>query len=425
MEYFSLDSLSILMMAALAIVLLPVLIHSIIYFHDFKANAGQKAVYYAALFVLTAALALGYMSNQIAMTWVLTEVTTLAAGILIYHHREELALEAVWKYVFVCAISVTFIFIGILFWSLALYDCGTADLSYANLMAHSKEMNPFWLRMGYIFIFCGYTAKMGLFPMFTAGIDAKDNAPGPAAAMLSSVLVNLGFVGIFRAYAVVAGSESAQWGRILMLVTAMLTLFIATTYMVKIRNYKRMLAYSSIEHSAIVILGLCFGKMGCVFAMLHLLMHTFVKSGLFLHYNQLTKVYGTKMMDKMGGYLQLNPFGAIVLLLGLFSITAIPPSGMFMSEIGIFSAMIESGHWWLVVVMALFLTVLIWAICKSIIQLVFHPMSPEAVAQLKAPRLNPLRSVSQLALFALAIYIGYACPDCITELINDVTTLIY
>ena len=119
MQYFTLDSLSILMMAALAIVLLPVLIHSVIYFHDFKAPKGPKVIYYAALFVLTITLALGYMSNQIAMTWVLTEVTTLAAGMLIYHHREELALEAVWKYVFVCAISVTFIFIGILFWSLS------------------------------------------------------------------------------------------------------------------------------------------------------------------------------------------------------------------------------------------------------------------------------------------------------------------
>ena len=425
MQYFTLDSLSILMMAVLAIVLLPVLIHSIIYFHDFKAPKGQKAIYYTALFVLTAALALGYMSNQIAMTWVLTEVTTLAAGMLIYHHREELALEAVWKYVFVCAISVTFIFIGILFWSLALYRCGSSDLSYANLMAYSDMMDPFWLKMGYIFIFCGYTAKMGLFPMFTAGIDAKDNAPGPAAAMLSSVLVNLGFVGIFRAYAVVAGSSSAQWGRILMIVTAVLTLFIATTYMVKIRNYKRMLAYSSIEHSAIVILGLCFGKVGIIFAILHLLMHTFVKGGLFLHYNQLVKVYGTKMMDKMGGYLQLNPFGAIVLLLGLFSITAIPPSGMFMSELGIFNAMIESGCWWLVVIVALFLTVLIWAICKSIIQVIFLPLKPEVAAGLNAPHLSPLRSVSQLILFGLAIYIGYACPDCITQLINDVASLIY
>lgn len=424
MQYFTLDPLSMLLLAVLGIVLLPVLIHSMIYFRDFKAPKGQRAVYYVALFVLAAALALGYMSNQIAMTWVLTEVTTLAAGMLIYHHREALALEAVWKYVFVCAISVTFIFIGILFWSFALYRCGSSDLSYANLMACSDMMDPFWLKMGYIFIFCGYTAKMGLFPMFTAGIDAKDNAPGPAAAMLSGVLVNLGFVGIFRAYAVVTGSVSAQWGRILMIVTAVLTLFIATTYMVKIRNYKRMLAYSSIEHSAIVLLGLCFGKTGIVFAILHLLMHTFVKSGLFLHYNQLVKVYGTKMMDKMAGYLQLNPFGAVVLLLGLFSITAIPPSGMFMSELGMFNAMIASGNGWLVAIVALFLTVLIWAICKSIIQVIFLPMKPEAAAELNAPRLSPLRSVSQLILFGIAIYIGYACPDCITQIINDIASLI-
>ena len=184
------------MIAVLAVVVLPVIIHSVIYFRTYKAKVHERLAYYGAMLLLVAALVLGYAAGHIALTWVFTEVTTLAAGILVYHHREQLALEAVWKYVFVCAISVTFIFIGILFWSLAMMHCGCTDLSYASLTLHSAGMDPRWTRFGFLFIFAGYTAKMGLFPMFTAGIDAKDNAPSPAAAMLSSVLMNLGFVGI-------------------------------------------------------------------------------------------------------------------------------------------------------------------------------------------------------------------------------------
>ena len=424
MQYFNIDSLSMIMTAVLAIVLLPVIIHSIIYFKDYKASVWERLVYFGAMLMLVAALFLGYVSSHIAMTWVFTEVTTLAAGILIYHHREELALEAVWKYVFVCAISVTFIFIGILFWSLAMLHCGCTDLSYASLAQHSAEMDPRWTRLGFLFIFAGYTAKMGLFPMFTAGIDAKDNAPSPAASMLSSVLMNLGFVGIYRAWAVVSMGECAQWGRVLLIAAALLTLFVATTYMVRVGNFKRMLAYSSIEHSAIVLLGLCFGRVGVTFALLHLVMHSFVKCGLFLHYGQIAKVYKSKLTADMGDYFNLNPAGALVLLLGLFSVTAIPPSGMFMSEIGIFSAMIASGNLWIMIITTLFLTVLIWAIVKSIIKIVFLPREVSS-ADVEPVHICWAESLTQFLLFALAIYVGYCCPDCLMNLITATSSMIF
>ncbi|MCF0178373.1 MAG: hypothetical protein HUJ90_07065, partial [Bacteroidales bacterium] len=226
--------------------------------------------------------------------------------------------------------------------------------------------------------------------------------------------------GIFRSYAVIAGSEIAEWGRVLMTVTAVMTIFIATTYMVKMKNIKRMFAYSSIEHSALVLIGLCFGEMGIYFAILHLLMHTLIKSGLFLHYNQLTLVYGSKFFEKMGGYLHLNPTGAIVLLIGIFSIVAVPPSGLFMSELGIFSAMVTAGYWPLVVLVALLLTVIVWAVCKNIIGMVFLPCKEETAGV----KVSPAESLTQLILFLIAIYLGYFTPEFVNNLISDIITLI-
>ena len=424
MQYFNIDSLSMIMTAVLAIVLLPVIIHSFIYFKDNSATAKSRLIYIGAMLLLTAALFFGYISSHIAMTWVFTEVTTLAAGILIYRHGDSLALEAVWKYVFVCAISVTFIFIGILFWSLAMMHCGCTDLSYASLAHHSAEMDPRWTRLGFLFIFAGYTAKMGLFPMFTAGIDAKDNAPSPAAAILSSALINLGFVGIFRAWSVVSMGSCATWGRALLITTALLTIFIATIYMVRIDNMKRLLAYSSIEHAAIVVLGLCFGPVGVTFAILHLIMHSFVKCGLFLHFGQMARIYKSKMMSQMGDYFNLNPFGAIVLLLGLFSVTAVPPSGMFISELGIFGAMVSSGNVWAVVVTALLLTVLIWAVVKGLIKVVFLPRK-DSLPALEPVRIHWAESLTQLLLFVLAILIGYGCPAWLSDIVSQTASMIY
>ena len=422
--FFTIDALSIIMLIVLAIVCVVVFFHSFTYLRRQKANARIKAIYYLSLLLFIAALALGYISGHIVMTWVFTEVTTLAAGVLIYHHRASLAIKSVWKYVFVCAISVTFIFIGILFWSLALLNAGSTDLSYTSFYNLSDRLNPFWLGLGFVFIFTGYTAKIGLFPMFTAGIDAKDSAPSPSAAMLSSVLVNLGFVGIYRAYAVIARSSLAAFGQTLIIVTALITLFVATVYMVKIANFKRMLAYSSIEHSALVSLGMVLGPAGCAAAILHLVMHSFIKSGLFLHYPQLAVFYGSKSLDDMGDYFNRNPFGAVVLVLGLFCITAVPPSGLFVSELGIFSAMIQNGNWLVLILTMLFLTVLIWAICKSIFRVVFLPAkNPLAAPQDVKP--HPFESVFQLLLFILAIAIGYFTPIKLISLIAEATFLIY
>ncbi|MCF0172388.1 MAG: hypothetical protein HUJ91_01420 [Bacteroidales bacterium] len=420
--FFTADALGLLMLSCLAIVVLPTTIHSGLYLREDRADASSCSIYAASYVLLIAALSLGYLSNHIALTWVFTEVTTLSAAMLIYHHRNRQALEGTWKYVFVCAISVTFVFIGILLISLSLLHAGSSDLSYESLALHAAALDGFWLKLGFIFIVVGYTAKMGLFPMFTAGIDAKDNAPAPIAALLASVLVNLGFVGIYRTYSVVSATPLCSWSRVLLTVLAFITLFVATAYMLRVRNIKRMLAYSGIEHMAIVTLGIAAGRVGCYAAILHIVMHTFVKSGLFLHFNQLYRVFKSKMADAMGGYFNYYPFGAMVLLLGVVSIVAVPPSGLFVSEFMIFKAMFGAGHFALLALALILLTVLIWAFVRNFLKIIFIPLPQDNLPS--AVRISPWESVTQLLLFAVAIYIGYAAPPAVMELIGEAAAFV-
>jgi hydrogenase-4 membrane subunit HyfE len=212
--YFTFDSLGILLLVTLTIIAIPAAIHSYIYIENHHEPPKSRSLYLASMILLIMAITAGYLSNHIAVTWIFTEITTLSASALIYHHRNKLALEGTWKYVFICAISITFIFIGILFLSLSLQHAGSDNLSFINLLANSKELNPVWLRMAFLFIFTGFTAKLGLVPMFTAGIDAKDTAPAPAGALMASVLMNLGFVGIFRFYVVVANTPLLHWAQL-------------------------------------------------------------------------------------------------------------------------------------------------------------------------------------------------------------------
>ena len=240
--YFSSDAIGILMLMTLTIIAVPGMYHSYIYLSDKNDNPRHRAFYYAAMVMLLTALSAAYLANHIAVTWIFVEFTTLSASVLIYHRRNPNSLEGTWKYVFVCAISITLVFIGILFLSFALHQAGTDDLSFSVLIKKAPELNQFWLRLAFIFIFTGFTAKLGLVPMYTAGIDAKDKAPSPAGAVLSSVLMNVGFIGIFRFYTVMANSPLHSWANHVILIAALLSILVATVYMTKVKNIKRMLS---------------------------------------------------------------------------------------------------------------------------------------------------------------------------------------
>jgi hydrogenase-4 component F len=408
LNYFTFDSLGILLLLTLGIIAIPAAIHSYIYIEKHNETTQSRAIYFAALVVLIAAIGIGYLSNHIAVTWIFTEITTLCASALIYHHRNKLALEGTWKYVFICAISITFVFIGILFLSLSLQQAGSDDLSFKNLLLNSAKLNPYWLRLAFLFIFTGFTAKLGLVPMFTAGIDAKDKAPAPAGALLASVLMNLGFVGIFRVYVVVANTSLLHWANLVIGIAAFLSLFVATVYMIKVKNIKRMFAYSGIEHMGLVMLGVAAGGIGYYAAILHIILHAFVKSSLFFQYNQLYRVFQTKSIYRIGNYFKYNTPGAMVLLLGFISATAMPPSGMFVSEFLIFRSLFEAHQILVLIMVLLLLTMIIWAFGKNIFKVLFIPAI--GFDEKNVPKISPWESVTQFLLLAGAVYLGLNPP---------------
>ena len=200
--FFKPDSVGMLMLLTISVVSIPAFWHGYRYIALHNETPKSRGLFFAAMVMLISACSVAYISNHIAVIWIFTEITTLSASALIYHHRNIRALEGVWKYVFICAISITFIYIGILFLSLSVKQAGISDLTFDSLYANASELNPFWLKLAFLFIFTGFTAKLGLVPMYTAGIDAKDKAPAPAGALLSSILMNMGFIGVYRFYAV-------------------------------------------------------------------------------------------------------------------------------------------------------------------------------------------------------------------------------
>lgn len=421
-QYFTFDSLGLLLLLTLSVIAVPAAIHSRIYIETPQETAQSRAVYFSSLVCLITAIGAGYLANHIAVVWIFIEITTLSASALIYHHRNKLALEGTWKYVFICAVSISFVFIGILFLSLSLQHAGSDDLSYKNLLANCDNLNPFWLRLAFLFAFTGFTAKLGLVPMFTAGIDAKDKAPAPAAALLASVLMNLGFVGIFRLFTVVANTPLYPWARIVIGATAFLSLFVAAVYMVRVNNIKRMLAYSGLEHMGLVMLGVAAGGIGYYAAILHIILHALVKASLFFQYTQIYRVFQTKNIYAMGSYFRYNTVGALALLFGFISITAIPPSGLFISEFLIFRSLWEAHQLPLLIAVFILLTTILWAFGKNILKILFIPaygFDDHSLA-----KASPWESATQFLLLAAAVYLGIHPPQALVLLIQESITLL-
>jgi hydrogenase-4 component F len=416
-SFFLPDALALLLLVTLSIISVPALMHTYDYIYKEKDNPHTRGIYYGAMVLLIMALSAAYLSSHVAVTWIFVEITTLSASALIFHRRNAGSIEATWKYVFVCSISLVFVFIGILFLSIALGKDHEEGMLYYNLIDLAPELNPFWLKMAFIFIFTGYTAKLGLVPMYTAGIDAKDKAPTPAAALFSSVLMNVGFVGMFRFYLVVANTGIHAWVNNVILIAAFLSIFVATVYMLKVKNIKRMLAYSSIEHMGLIMLGIVAGGIGYYAAILHLILHAFAKSALFFQIGHLYKTFRTKNIYAIGNYFKYNVGGAVFLLIAFVIITAMPPSGLFVSEFFIFKALFEGGYLYVLIPVLLLLTLIIWALGKNILKMVFIP--PVKIDESQIESVNPLETWSQYLLIALVIYLGLNPPTVFVEFIQE------
>jgi hydrogenase-4 component F len=415
--YFTPDALALIFLCVISIVCIPALYHSFIYFSKHPYKPREQGMYFAAMVILTGSLSAAYLSNHIGTTWVFVELTTLSASALIYHRRNKLTLEGTWKYIFICSISITLVFIGVLFVTVAVQQQGMQDLFFRNLSMHASVLNVFWLKLAFLFIFTGFTAKAGLVPMYTAGIDAKDKAPYPAAALLGSVLMNVGFIGIFRFYEITSHTSIFGWTNKIVLISALLSVFVATVYMLRVKNIKRMMAYSGVEHMGIVMLGMAAGGIGYYAAILHLVLHSFSKPALFFQFGQIYRTYGSKSVYDVGHYFKYNLTGALVLLLAYFVITAMPPSGMFVSEFLVFRSLFESGYLWVLFLVLILLTTIIWAFGKNVFKMLF--IKPVDFDDTHIEPVPFSESISQFILLGLVVYLGLTPPNALVELIRS------
>jgi hydrogenase-4 component F len=414
--YFKFDQLGVLLSLVLGVLSWTTFYHSNLYLSRHSFTAKQEALYYASLIMLVVAMTSAYFAENIAVLWVSIEATTLFVSILIFHERTKEAIEATWKYLYISSIGLALAFIGILFLSITADVNGTTNLSLDFLLNIAHLMNPIWLKMAFTLILTGFSAKMGLFPLHTVAVDAHTVAPPPISAFISTSLMNVGFIGIFRIFTIISQTEVLQWARNVLLIVGILSIFMSAIQLLRIKHYKRMFAFSSLEHMGIVALGLGIGGLGYYAAVLHIIFHSFAKAGLFYQIGQVHQFFKSYWVKDVTGYFKKNPIGGLSMLFGVISILAIPPSGLFVSEFYIFKALFFRHQYFIAIFVLLLLTVIIYAFIKNSMHLLYNEEND--LKEINSVKTNPYETISQFILFGLIIYLGINPPVFFTDLIN-------
>jgi hydrogenase-4 component F len=374
-------------------------------------------VFVALLLAVLGLLSAGHQSRHLGLLWIATEAVTLAAVPLLHFNGTPRAFEATWKYLLVGGTGIALSLLGSFCLGYAsLHGGGGGDLTFASLMAQGGGLSRPWVLIAWVLLLVGYGTKMGLAPMHTWKPDAYGEAPGIVGALLAGGVTTVAFTAILRVRAVVsAAGEGAMADRTL-LVIGLFSMLVAALFLLGTRDYKRMLAYSSVEHMGILSIGAALGGAGVWAALFHVWSNGLTKGALFLSAGNIRRAAGSASMDDVRGTAVFAPRSSMIFVAGMFAVTALPPFGPFFSELRVVRAALAlPGHGWAV---AMFLGCLLFAFF-GLTRVVFGIVDGRPRPGAKAGGRRFVESagviVPPLVLMGLSLWLGLHTPAVLQE----------
>src|SRR5215831_1912860 len=324
---------------------------------DDSYNGAQVRRFRIFVNLFTFTMLFAVTSNNDGFMWIAIEATTITSALLIPLQVTKASVEASWKYILIGSIGIALAFGGTV---LGYFDfvnmAGRHEtaLNWTVLVASAAHLHPQVIQLAFVFILVGYGTKAGLAPMHTWLPDAHAEAPASLSAMMSGVLLAVALYAVVRWRAVVAAAVGGDFPNRLFITLGLLSLVIAAFSLLRQRNYKRLLAYSSIEHMGLVWVGLALGPLGVMAAMLHLVNHALAKATMFLLAGRVLHRFRSAEIASVSGLLRVMPGTGWLFLAGGLALVGLPPFGLFVSEFALFRAGFAAGRFWLMgVVLAL------------------------------------------------------------------------
>jgi hydrogenase-4 component F len=418
--WLGLDALSRLVLSVTSLLYFGCAVYAVGYL-DLRRDRGNKVIV-PCLLVFLAAMSLAISARHLGLLWMAVEATTIASAPLIYYNRNRLSIEATWKYLLLCSVGIALAMLGMLFvaYSTLVSDGVATTLQLDTLLAGATQLSRPWLHAGFVFLLVGFGTKMGLAPLHSWKPDAYGEAPGMVGALLAGGLTSVAFLAILRAVQLMTAAGDGAMARQALLGMGFLSLLLASIFMVRQPDIKRLLAYSSVEHMGILAIGVGIGGLATFGAMLHLVNNALTKGCLFLSAGNIQRAYASKKLSEVHGAIATLPVSGGLFLAGFLAITGSPPFGPFMSEFTILRGIFGSGQIWLGLLMLLLLaTVFVGMGATALTATQGDPVKLET-----AFKDSWLLIVSPLGFLALVLLLGVYLPAPLQAALKDAAALL-
>jgi hydrogenase-4 component F len=380
-------------------------------------------IFCTALLFFLGMTSLVALAQHLTILWVAMEATTLATAVLLYFNQNRRSLEATWKYLMIGSVGIALALLGTLFLAYgAGLGLGEPTLLFPELVQRAAKLPAPWVRTAFVFLLVGYGTKMGLAPLHTWKPDAYGEAPGVVGALLAGGMTTCAFLALLRVYRITDAAGQGVFARQLLVVFGLLSMATAAAFMIGQRDFKRLLAYSSVEHMGILVLGIGLGGAGIFAALLHTVNNALTKGVLFLAAGNIHRAFKSKRLEDVTGALRRLPLSAGLFLAGFFAITGSPPFGPFISELSVLTAAMDS-HRYVVGGLYLALLAVIFIGMGSTVLAVVQGVPPED-PEGRSFRESGFKTLPIIASLALVVMMGLWIPQWVTTLLHDAARLL-
>ncbi len=290
------------------------------------------------------AMCLAVLADNLGVTWVAIEATTITTALLVGQHHGTLPLEAAWKYVVLGSVGVAIAFLGVVILYATANAAGIPTLSWVELTRHASSLGEAGARFALVLATLGFATKAGLAPMHAWLPDAHSQAPAPVSGLMSGVLLSVALYVILRLRTLSDAVLGQQTMRTLLLTLGLASLAVAAVLMVTQRDYKRLLAYSSIEHMGIMAVAAGIGGSLATAALLaHMLGHGIAKAAMFVQAGRILRATGTSRVGGVSALLARDSSLGRPWLSGMAALAGFPPFPLFFTEVAILLAGWQAG----------------------------------------------------------------------------------
>ena len=416
--FFSVDALGAIFVLIIGCIGLTTSIYSVAYLDQEtkKGIVGFTRVkqYFILLNVFLLAMYLAITASSPIFAWIAIEATTLSTAFLISFYNKPSAIEGAWKYLIINSVGFLLGFFGtMLYFTAVPSTLNGGFIGWQDLLNNTAHLDPLVAKMAFVFVLIGYGTKVGLSPMHTWLPDAHSKAPAPISALLSGVLLNVALIIILRFKVVTDQVVDPAFSQHILIGFGLLSIFIAALIIITQKNYKRLIAYSSIENMGVIVLGFGFGGMAILAAILHMIYNAFAKSALFLTAGTIFLKYSSTKIANVVGGLEALPVTGLLFFAGFLAISGIPPFGIFFTKFLIFSAGMTE-HPFVVAAALILITILFVGFLAHISTMAFG----KKPVDIKVGEINIWLIIPPLLLITIVIGLSFYLPPFLRTLIE-------